>query len=369
MERSIGSLFLVLTALIFAASVVADDSGHPVDYRPSLLKGEWYSEGWDQLFYFADGTFLSVQFSVVNIGFGSRHGAVLGLLVTPENEASVLKQSRSKGDWTFAEDQLSLAIAEHTFDGTPPHYEIRIRKREGEIDVDFTAGAEPWRIGNTRQIDDDFRYLSFYAPLVSASGRYRLAADGDLQGVSWIELGQGRGFATRYVNSAALNDFIRSATKVVPVRGDAVVQPVIYTSRGTAEDMLGHLALFENGKLIHQLEHVDMQIVNRQEKVAGDNRDIPVSFKLDVEREDFSLQGTIEADRLIVRFDPVDQLKPFVRRIVKILNTPIQYRYLASYDLVYRRDGIALRLQGEALMDHIVMRHAKSEQPPTRRAR
>ena len=86
---------------------------------------------------------------------------------------------------------------------------------------------------------------------------------------------------------------------------------------------------------------------------------MPNTFGIDISEQGYSLKGTIEIGKFLSRVDPVDSLKPFVRAIVKLLNTPIQYRYLASYDLNYKTDSRDLRLEGEALLDHTVLRHEK----------
>ena len=194
----------VLLMLQCMRQVHADAAEDITDEQPLFLRDEWYSEGWDHLFYFADGTFLAVQISVVNIGFGSHHAGVLGLVVPPRGETLLLRQSRSHREWEFSEDHLDLEIARHKLYGNSPDYHIRLRKKEGEIDVDFTAQAEAWRLGRILQSRKGYKYLSFYAPLVDATARYRAAATGELVDGSgadlpWVDLEQGRGFAARYV--------------------------------------------------------------------------------------------------------------------------------------------------------------------------
>ena len=99
---------------------------------------------------------------------------------------------------------------------------------------------------------------------------------------------------------------------------------------------------------------------------------LPCSFgdyRLSVEEEGFRLTGEIRIGKFLARVDPVDSLKPFVRTIVKLLNTPIQYRYLAEYEFEFESGGESTRLQGRALMDHMVLRHERKQDNRTENLR
>ena len=338
----------------------ADDPTNKIDFQPSLLRNEWYSEGWDQLFYFADGSLLVVQISVLNIGFGSHHAGVFGLLVAPDKEKTILKQSRSNREWDFSEDHLDLKIANNELAGRYPEYQVVVRQKSGEIEIDFKAKAETWSLGRTLEVGKNYQYLSFFAPFAQADARYRFFLDGQSEGVPWQVLKDGRGFAVRYVNSVGLHKLIKYSTRIAAF-GDSEISPIVYLSRDDKGDMQTYLALFENGKVIHQAQDFALGIEPKLETADADKRAIPDKLSVDISGADYSLQGTIMTQRFLTRIDPVDSLKPFVRTIVKLLNTPIQYRYLASYDLNYKSNSRDLRLQGSALLDHTVLRHEKRD--------
>ncbi|MDJ0955874.1 MAG: hypothetical protein QNI91_03395 [Arenicellales bacterium] len=344
---------------IFVFTSYADDSPK-IDFQPSLLRNEWYSEGWDQLFYFKDGSLLVVQISVLNIGFGSHHAGVFGLIVRPDEDKTILKQSRSNREWDFSEDHLDLKIANNELSGRYPEYRVVVRQKNGEMEIDFKAGADALSLGRTLEIGKNYQYLSFYAPFAQAGARYRLFIDGQSEDVPWQVLNDGRGFAARYVNSAGLHNLIKYSTRIAAF-GDSEINPIVYLSRDDKGGRQANLALFENGQVIHQAQGFELEIESKLETADADKRGIPSKFSINLNEADYSLQGTIVVERFLTRIDPVDSLKPFVRAIVKLLNTPIQYRYLASYDLNYKTDSRDLRLQGEALLDHTVLRHEKRD--------
>ena len=207
-------------------------------------------------------------------------------------------------------------------------------------------------------MDDGYQYVSFYAPLVDANGRYRLGSGKEQEAPAWQVLRNGRGFAVRYVNSTGLHDLIRSSTRIVDLE-HATLSPVLYTSIDIDGGLQTRLALFENGRLIHDSVDFGLQSGGRIETVDNDMRNIPDDFRLNIVENEFVLKGTIDIERFLARVDPVNSLKPFVRAIVKLLNTPIQYWYLVRYDLEYTQAGKKSRLQGLALMDHLVLRRER----------
>lgn len=356
-----GTRGAVLSLLLALSLSVSDaDDATKFDTQPSLLRDEWYSEGWDNLFYFADGTLLVAQITVLNIGLGSHHAGVFGLLVTPDRQRTIIKQSRSNREWDFAEDQLDIQIAQNHLSGEHPKYRIQLVQARGEIDVDFTAQAERWSLGRTLELGDDYQYVSFFAPFLRADARYRLFAEGESDSAEWQKLEDGRGFAVRYINSTGLHNLISSSTRIVSI-ADSAIRPVFYISRDEQDGTQSFLGVFDEGRLIHQTRGFTLDVENKRETADSDARDIPSRLAVDIKEQGFSLQGVIDIDRFLVRIDPVDSLKPFVRTIVKLLNTPIQYRYLARYDLLYTSGERKMKIQGQALMDHTVLRYQKRD--------
>jgi len=363
-----GAFVFLVTATLALPTQAEEISDDAIDFRPSLLRDEWYSEGWDQVFYFEDGSLLVAQITILNVGFGSHHAGVFAMLVTPDGKKTIIKQSRSNRKWEFSENLLDLQIAENRLSGKFPAFQVLIRQSKGEVEVDFTATAEPWRLGKTLKLGEAYQYVSFYAPALEAEGRYRIRADKETEYPEWQSVAGGRGFAVRYVNSIGLHNLIRSSTRIVDLE-NANISPILYTSVDKEGRQQGYLTLYENGRLIHEAGGFELLVKNRVETADDDKRNIPESYRIHVEEKGISLTGTIETEKFLARVDPVDSLKPFVRTIVKFLNTPIQYRYLANYDLDYQKDGQQVRLHGRALIDHMVLRHERRERKSTRNTR
>ena len=350
------ALFFVFAATVAIHTHADEFTDGSIDLRPSLLEDEWYSEGWDQIFYFEDGSLMVAQMTILNLGFGSHHAGVFTMLVPPGGAKTIIKQSRSNRDWEFADNTLDIQIANHRLHGSSADYRVLIRQSKGEAEVDFNATAEPWLLGKSLEVGEAYQYVSFYAPMLEARGRYRLRVKGEPDFPGWQSLEGGRGFAVRYVNSIGLHKLIRSSSRIVDI-DVSEMSPILYISVDKNGGQQANLALYKEGRLLHEAREIELQWENRVEDSDNDKRDVPDNYSIDVSKEEFSLKGTIKIEEFLARVDPVDSLKPFVRTIVKFLNTPIQYRFLANYDLEYQSKGQQMRLQGRALIDHMVLRH------------
>ena len=82
---------------------------------------------------------------------------------------------------------------------------------------------------------------------------------------------------------------------------------------------------------------------------------IPEVLSIDVKNNGSRLIGKVKITRVLSRLDPVDLLKAYIRIFVRLLNTPLHYRYLANYDLSWTHKGATKRLVGKALIDHMVL--------------
>jgi len=343
-------LFWACIASVWGSPALASDDAVQ-DHHPVLVEENGlYTEGWDQLFYFPDGTLIIGQFTVTNLGIGDHNAGVLGVIYPPKGEPVVLKKSRRWEHWSFSKKELDITVAEHRLKGRRPDYKLQIHKASGELDLDFSATSVPWRIGRTVQSEQGYQYVSFYAPLARARVRYRVAGPNDELG-EWRELRDGHGFALRYLNTVSADELFSSATRIVPL-GTKGPLPVFYLINPRQQVPMVHAMLFDKGKTVATLAAPNL--VPRS--VARLTNNVPAVIPIDVSMDNVRLTGTIKVDRLLGQLDPVDLLKPYVRIFVRLFNTPINYRYLANYDLIYVRNGRSQRLTGRALVDHMVVK-------------
>ena len=329
----------------------------PFETQPQFLSGERYSEGWDQYFLFDDGSLLSTHFVVTNFGIGEHRGLVIGTLVGADGTTLTIKNGRARRDWSHAPDGLDLRIASHQLSEHAGRYRLSLNNASGEVEVDFHAVAEPWRIGRTWESADakEYQRVSVYAPAANATGRFRLGprSGGDPVNEPWSVLGQGSGFGLRYVNSVALALIATDWVRVFPLRGEQTLAPALNVLSKTVGGRSAQFAIVnrETGRLLHAdevaVEYDSIEHAGHRGRIY----DVPNKFSARGQGPGFSFSGTIVAVRFIHAFDLVEELKPIERFFVQFTKTPVHFRYLADYDIDFASEGTTSRLTGKALVE------------------
>ncbi len=331
------------------------------DHRPVLLGAESYTEGWDQYFYFEDGTFLAVQLFISNYGPTDHRALLIGSLLSPDGEKPlVIKNGRGRKDWSYDEGQLDLKIAHHRFSGTHPDYRLYLRNSRGEVDLTVEARGESWRLGHIPDPESaKFQYASYMMPMAHAQGRYRRGSESAGTAGPWQTLRNGRGFAIRYLNSSSLSKVARSWIRVAPIDSQDPSSPIFYLVERSGQKQSSFLAIMDGGQIRHSWQKFPVTLItpeNDAEDNSADERRPPRAIQFQIAGTDGTVEGKITMTRLLQRFDFVRELKPIERFFVQFLNTPVHYRYLAQYDLTYQDNDGGRRLTGTALAEIMTLK-------------
>ncbi len=357
MRRWLGLLLAVSVIGLGAALAFATDIK---DHRPLLLGAESYTEGWDQYFYFEDGTFLAVQILISNYGPTDHRALVIGSLLSPDSDKPlVIKNGRGREDWSFDDRQLDLKIAHHRFSGTHPNYRLYLRNSRGEVDLAVEARGEPWRLGHIPDPESArFQYASYTMPMAHARGRYRRGSESAGDAGAWQPLRNGRGFAIRYLNNSSLSKVSRSWMRIASIDSQDPSSPVFYLVQRPGQRQSSFLAVMGGGRIRQQWTRFPVTLIspeidapNEAEYDVAVDRLPPHAIQFQIAGTDGTVEGKITMTRLLQRFDFVRELKPIERFFVQFLNTPVHYRYLAQYDLTYRGKDGDQQLTGTALAE------------------
>jgi hypothetical protein len=337
------------------------------DHRPVLLGAESYTEGWDQYFYFEDGSFLAVQFLISNYGPTDHRALVIGSLLPADGGKSlVIKNGRGRKDWSFDERQLDLKVAHHRFSGTHPNYRLYLRNSRGEIELDVKALVESWRLGRIPDPESTrFQYASYMVPMAQAQGRYRRGVDGDGDGDvgEWQMLRDGRGYAIRYLNNSSLSKVARKWIRVASIGNPDSASPIFYLVQRAGQEQSSFLAITGGEGIRQQWKTFPVTLIapehdgpNEAEDNDEHDRLLPDALQFQTAGTNGSIEGKITMTRLLQRFDFVRELKPIERFFVQFLNTPVHYRYLAQYDMTIQGNDGVQRLTGTALAEVMTLK-------------
>ena len=362
MRRWLGLLLAV--SVIGIGTALAFDTGVE-DHRPVLLGAESYTEGWDQYFYFEDGTFLAVQFLISNYGPTDHRALVIGSLSSPDSDKPlVIKNGRGRKDWSFDDRQLDLKVAHHRFSGTHPHYRLYLRNSRGEVELTVEARVKSWQLGLIPDAESEkFQYASYMMPMAQARGRYRRGSESGGDAGPWQTLRNGRGFAFRYLNSTSLSKVAPVWIRVAPIDSQDSASPIFYLVQRPGQEQSSFLAIMGGGQIRQQWTKFPVTLItpendapNEAEDDTDADRRPPSTIEFQIAGTDGAVEGKITMTRLLQRFDFVRELKPIERFFVQFLNTPVHYRYLAQYDLTYQGKDGGQQLTGTALAEIMTLK-------------
>ncbi len=324
------------------------------DLRPQLLQDELYTEGWDYYFLFDDGTWVTVQTFISNFGPGNHRGLVIGTITKADDESIVIKNGRPREKWQFSESGYDFKLARHHLMGEFPDYRLRLRNRRGELEIDLTATAPPWR-PMTGQVSEERHYVSMFLTQLRAEGRYRSGGDGDAE-APWRRLQGGVGYAVRYLNAKSLSKVASGWLRLAPWQAEGDDKPLLLLLTQPDGQQTNHMALLTGDVIRWQGSGFSVSYEEAVSMVPNGHL-IPQTISLDVEHGGTSISGTVRVRQLLQRFDFVGELKNLERIFVRFINTPIHYRYLADYDFQVRDSGGVRRLTGSGFAEYMTLKY------------
>lgn len=319
------------------------------DLTPLLLDTESYTEGWDYYFRFDDGTWVTVQLFVSNFGPGDHHGLLIAKILRPDGKVLVLKNGRSRSEWRFNASPLELEFGRHRFSGQHPAYRIDLINSSGELELDFTVHQDPWRMPIAGIEPAVYQYTSIMVPRLTVSGRYRPRDKTRSEPFPWQTLGQGQGFAVRYVNSGTLTTVAREWLRFVPLDGAST--PLVTTITQGGRRTSAFAAVPHQGNTELQALSIASPLLDPKPS----DKNIPGPIEVAGSENGVEISGKITPRRLLDRFDFLTELKKIERLFLRLMSTPVQYRYLADYEFVYRRDREEKKLTGVGIVELMVL--------------
>lgn len=349
MRRTFLSVMAMLLLLCCGSLAASED-----DLRPRLLQDELYTEGWDFYFLFDDGTWVTVQTFISNFGPGNHRGLVIGTVTTADGGSMVIKNGRPREQWQFSQTGFDFKLARHRIRGGFPDFQIRLRNGRGELEIDLTAKARPWRPLATLPEAEGY-YVSMFLTQLNATGRFRSLREPDSE-AEWTSLEDGRGYAVRYLNANSLSKVASGWLRLSPLHAEGGEKPLFLLLTRPDGRQSNHMALLK-GDLIGWQGHGFDVSYEQAVSMVPDGHLVPQMVSLAIEKDGASISGTIRVRRLLQRFDFVDELKKLERIFIRFINTPIHYRYLADYDLQVRDSAGSRRLTGTGLAEFMTLKY------------
>lgn len=312
-------------AVVLLSSATPSPASADALFEPRLLADDTYSEGWEQLFRFADGTLLSAHFMITNLGPGSHRGIVIATLTLPDGTRYLVKNGRPRRAWQPLSGPGRLGIAGHRLLRRGGGYHLVLRNSVAEVELDYRPTVPAWDLGRTWVDKEAGRYLDrvYYAPALEARGRFRPGpARGGGAGSPWRPLAQGRGWALRYVNSTGAHRLLRRRLRLTSLGGHLRVMAGEFwvTADGTRR---GRLARWRGGRLL-----ADRPVRAFQRRPGQPDRPLAALVLAGG-----GLDGHLGGVRLLEEFDVLAHMDLLERLLIGAYSRPVERRYLARLRL------------------------------------
>ncbi|NOZ09953.1 MAG: hypothetical protein GXP09_02730 [Gammaproteobacteria bacterium] len=345
------NLLLILAPLPIQASTLLTQAL----FQPLLLGASDYTEGWENFFYFDDGSLLVTHFMVSNMGPGYHRGIMVSTLSTADGHTYVIKNGRKRKQWSGVSGPHRFGVAKHYIGEAENEYRIHLENSTAEIDINFSAVGVPWQGKRVTLPGDNgnlYQDLMFYAPYLTATGRYRPGSkSGGEEDEAWRPLTGGQGFALRYVTGTGIHNLATHRLRLTTLgtASQRLTADLIKTPDGQWHP---RMAIWAEGQLQHQFDAVKLEPFWPNEHLSQ-AKDIPRGFHISATDGDTRLSGTLYLSQLLHRFDVLANMTLLDRLFLGAFSAPVQSRYRADYQLRLSHNGHSRTLDGQALVEYV----------------
>lgn len=333
---------------------------------PALLDDDNYSEFWQQVFLFEDGTFVTSEFLILNLGFSTHHGIMLSTLVRPNGDRYIIKNGRTRSGWNYQSDPFSIQIYQHSLASSPEGLVLNLHNSTAQVNLNLTTVAQPWDAVRYEAGRNGWQEVTFYAPALLAEGYWTPGPASGLDETDQIpiELKGGYGYGVHSIQSAKLHEIMSSWLKVFAYGNENQARPFINSivrQDGIEENTM---TLYQGGLADQTFENIEMHIVDTQE-IEG----TLVPYVIEVTASDgaTSLSGTLQLSEILETFVLNDHLNMLERAAARSEPKLKRYRFRAEYDFVIVGNDTTVEITGNALSEYIDV--VPPQAAPRRRSR
>ncbi len=298
-ERVSPLIMLAVLALPWVAG-----AGSVLEPLPSVSDN--YGESFTFMVDVEDGTFVFAQFSVTNLGPGSRHGICRATVVRPGRKPWAPQVKVDSDEWRFDKASNTLKMGPCTLHaGSGTH--ISIPLDDGLVNIDFAeppVKLEPPRssviVGNAR-----YRH-EVLVPFSAVKVSLKLPGSGQL-----LEL-NGGGYGDHSHSTVAPAKLARRWVRFRALRGDT---NLLLLAREGHDGGFGPIYLWPAGEEPRELQSFDLRRMEGGKKTAG--------WEADLSGEEGTMR--VRATSLLLRNAPVQDLGVLGRLVKPVVGSPVTY--------------------------------------------
>ncbi len=335
--------------------IFEDQEGIPRNLNAGLEKSDMvfhpmkcssYGESWFFLTMLEDGGWIASLLATTNQGIGKFRSSVdFAYYAADGTKHSVHRQFKRKY-LKASEDSFSVKIGKNYAGGEFPNYKLVINENELQAELNYTSLTRGWKPGDGFLYfgEEKKRFWKFVAPSPRAKVTGYVVIDGkklDLKGLghhdhSYLNIKKTSYTKVQYVFRMFTEEFTLSLMKIVLQDG---------YDRNSADMLM----VAQDDKIIFST--TELSYVPSRFKLDKDTGySIPYEFVLKASGHSpssasgqspsiasghgFSIEGKVEIEHLLGRYDVLAHIGRFQRAVVKtFIARPFLYRFRSRYDL------------------------------------
>ena len=325
----------------------------PSNMIPALLDTKNYSEFWQQVFLFEDGTFITSEFLVANFGFSTHHGILLSTLVRPNGDRYIIKNGRTRSGWNFKADPFSINIYQHSLIKDQGGYDLTLDNTMAQVNLNLTSQAEPWSaerlMGKKKKIWQD---VDFFAPALLAEGYWTPGPETELKEdyETRFELKGGVGFAMHGVQSENLHELMSSWLKLFGFGKTGKAKPFLSSVMNINDGQENSFMMSWDGLENEAFKNITIKTIKTQ---TIDETEVPKIIEIEANAGDKTLKGTIQLNKILETFVLNNHLNALEKVSASSQPKLKRFRFQADYSFLIEKMGEKSNIEGQALGEYI----------------
>jgi hypothetical protein len=290
--------------------------------------GAW--ESWEYLFRFSNGYTLLAQFQLTNKGPGSHRGIVVARIIAPNGTATLVKNSRDYGEWSYSMGPagMDIYLATHQLHIAPPSHKVSIQATGCRFTIEAESVTPMVQPGRLAFSEDEFYDLTVLAPRLKAQGVLEFT-DGPT-----IELRDGTGVALYVRSNMADHKQMLGLLRCHTFDGATQVSLMEFTApEDYRYQRVGLLLIIRGSEVVYESYDYDRRYSALEPDPEDPHYPVPRGFVVSNHAGASGVQGEVKL-RLIQRYDILDWVKSGIGRFfLRRTSHPIEYLFDADYEL------------------------------------
>jgi len=339
----------------FLAFIMNPAHAEPIG-QPTLSKNKDYSEYWEQQFLFGE-TLVTSKFLIANFAFSKHHGLMIATLENGKDDAIIIKNGRKRSGWSNDASEPSLTIFQHKLSGSFPGYFMRLHNTAAELDVLYSADTKAIPLieaGDTLGLPQ----IDLYAPAARAYGRWRAGPEigGEGEAGEWLPLGHGFGYGIHVIQQTNPAKSIRRWLRFTALESVGDYKPILHafeTPSGAHRAVLVLVSRFRDPLMFNAVELLPSE--------SGD------SWTLHAKSSQGTVTGTLAITNKLSSFNLKDNMNTLEKLVAGSLADSLQQRSKARYQITLNVNGAETDLEGDALVEDILVGKEKAKKRRSRR--